>query len=223
MAAAAGETARYAHLFWDLDGTLIDSRQGIVRSVAFALRELGREVNAATLDRFAGPPLVRSLRRFYGLEGEDLARAVALYRERYLRVGWLESRPVPGIEALLCDLARAPAAMSVATLKPQPAAARVLGHFGLARYFDAVYAPSGYGLGVDKTEVLAAALGGGAWQGPGRAVMIGDHEDDMRAAGAAGMDGIAVLYGYGDREALWAAGPTAFAAGIADLRRLLLD
>lgn len=212
----------YAQLFWDLDGTITDSYDGIVRSVMFALQQLGRKVEETTLDRFAGPPLVRSFQMFYGLEGEELARAVDLYRDRYLRVGWQESHLVPGVGRLLRDLHRTGVPMSVATVKPRSTAERILDHFRILRCFDAVHGPAAYGLAVDKTDVLGEALGGGAWQGPGRAAMIGDHEEDMRAAKTFGVDGIAVLYGYGDRQALLAAKPAAIAADAGDLRRLLL-
>ena len=213
---------RYAHLFWDLDGTLTDSRDGMLRSVAFALERLGVQADAETLERFLGPPLVRSFRGLCGLEGEALSRAVALYRDRYLRVGWLENRLVPGIEDLLRDLAGAGVAMTLVTVKPRPTAERILEHFDLGRYFAAVSAPARYGLAADKADLLAEAMGGGPWSDPGRSAMIGDHEDDMRAARLAGIDGIAVLYGYGNRQALLAARPVAVAGDACALRRLLL-
>jgi phosphoglycolate phosphatase len=220
VVSAVGRT-RYDRLFWDLDGTIADSREGMLRSVAYALEALGRTVDDGTLERFLGPPVVRSFRAFYGLDGEELSRAVSLYRDRYLQLGWRESRVMPGIGTLLEDLRRAGVPMAVATVKPRPAAGRILAHLGLSACFDALYAPSAYGLAVDKSDVLAMAVGGQTWQGPGCAAMVGDHEDDMRAARARGLDGIAVLYGYGDRQALRAASPTAMAADAADLRRVL--
>lgn len=212
---------RYLRLFWDLDGTLTDSREGMVRSVAFALESVGREVDEATLDRFIGPPVVWSFRTFYGLEGEELARAIERYRHRYLRQGWRENRLVPGIEPLLGALRDAGVSMAVATVKPRPAAERILAHLGLGGYFDALYAPGAYGLEADKEDVLGEALGGRVWQGPGGAAMIGDHEGDIRAARVWGLDGIAVLYGYGDPEALRAAKPAAVAADVRELGSLL--
>lgn len=212
----------YRKLFWDLDGTLTDPRDGIVRSVTYALERLGRTVDPQTLELFIGPPLARSFRAHYGLGDKELARAVALYRERYGRVGWRENHPVPGIEPLLGDLARGGVTMAVATLKPRPMAERILDHFGLSAFFDGVYGPAPETALADKGDILGEALAGRPWGGPGRAAMIGDHEDDVRAARRWGLDGVAVLYGYGERGALLAAGPTVTAVDSDALRAILL-
>lgn len=212
----------YRQLFWDLDGTLTDPRDGIVRSVTYALERLGRTVDRRTLERFIGPPLAHSFRVHYGLGDEELAQAVALYRERYGRIGWRENRPVAGIEPLLRDLARRGVAMAVATLKPRPLAERILDHFGLRPLFAGVYAPAPEIALADKRELLGEALAGRPWGGPGRAAMVGDHEDDVRAAHRWNLDSVAVLYGYGERAALLAAGPTATAVDADALRAILL-
>jgi phosphoglycolate phosphatase len=212
----------YGHLYWDLDGTLTDPRQGMVRCLEYALGQLGRAVDHERIERFIGPPLARTLSEQYGLEGEELARAVALYRERYQRLGWRENAPVPGIEALLSDLAAGGTVMAVATVKPWPMAERILTTFGLRGFFRAVHGPSPQAQFADKADILGQALGARPWAGPGRAAMIGDHEEDMRAARQWRLDGIAVLYGYGDRDAMLAELPVASAASVAELRTLLL-
>ncbi len=219
--AARAAGTPYARLFWDLDGTLTDPREGIVRSAAAALARLGGSVDPALLDRFIGPPLARSFRTYGGLDADEAALAVRYYRERYEAVGWRENRLVPGIDALLADLGRAGVRMAVATVKPRPTAERILAMFGLLSYFERVHAPEVAEIGMDKGEVLGRAVGGRIWPGPGRAAMIGDHEDDMRAARHWGLAGIAVLYGYGDRQALMDASPVATAADVAALRALL--
>jgi phosphoglycolate phosphatase len=213
---------RYGRLFWDLDGTLTDPRDGIVRSVAHALAALDIPVDPGGLPRFIGPSLARSFREQYGLQGDALEHALALYRERYARMGWRENVPVAGIAELLGDLGRAGARMAVATLKPKPMAERILAHFGLRRHFEAVYGADPALFAQDKSEILVAALAASAPPGGARSVMIGDHEDDVRAARRCGIDAIAVAWGYGDGEAVRGAAPTAVAPDVADLRRLLL-
>ena len=72
---------RWRYLLFDLDGTLTDPMLGITRSVQYALRRFGIEVDdLRTLCRFIGPPLKESFRDFYGMDDEQAARAVSRSR-----------------------------------------------------------------------------------------------------------------------------------------------
>lgn len=212
---------RYRSIFWDLDGTLTDPREGIERSVRFALGRLGIAARDDAFGRMIGPPLARSLRELYGLHGDVLATALALYRERYSVVGWRENRPYPGIAPLLADLAAAGARMAVATLKPAAMARRILAQFSLDRYLETVYAPAPFDEDADKGAILADALSQSPWHGSGPAVMVGDHPGDVDAALRVGIDAVGVLYGYGNEATLRTSGATYLAAGPADLRTML--
>ena len=74
-------------LLFDLDGTLTDSREGIVKSVRYALEKLSLPIPPEeTLLRFIGPPLEDSFQRCCGLTEAGAAEAVRLYR----RLGFYE-------------------------------------------------------------------------------------------------------------------------------------
>ena len=97
-------SVRFDAVLFDLDGTLTDSGPGITRSAAHALRALGaKPLSEDVLRRFVGPPLLESFMRYGGLAEEEALRAVALYRERYLDVGWRENQVYPGIPELLAE------------------------------------------------------------------------------------------------------------------------
>ena len=64
-------------LLFDLDGTLTDSREGIVKSVRYALEKLSLPIPPEeTLLRFIGPPLEDSFQRYCGLTEAGAAEAV---------------------------------------------------------------------------------------------------------------------------------------------------
>jgi phosphoglycolate phosphatase len=106
--------------------------------------------------------------------------------------------------------------MFVCTSKPQHYATRIVEHFELARYFEAVYGPDLAGAMDDKRKLLAHALAERRID-PARAIMIGDRAQDMLAAAAARVAGLGVLYGYGTTEELLAAGASALCESVETL------
>lgn len=213
---------RYRRLFWDLDGTLTDPREGFIGSVVPALRELGIEPDPAALERLIGPPLRDGLRRLYSLDDERIEQAMALYRARFDACGWRENRLYPGIPALLARLAAAGVPMAVATSKPTVFAERVVGASGLAPWFVAVQGASLDGRAERKLDVLARASAGLSRTERAASLMIGDHAVDIEAAHALGLRALAVTYGYGLRSELAAARPDAWADSVGDLANLLV-
>lgn len=121
---------RWRYLLFDLDGTLTDPMLGITRSVQYALRRFGIEVDdLRTLCRFIGPPLKESFRDFYGMDDEQATRAVALTREYFAPRGIFENRLYEGIPELLTELQAAGCMLAMATSKPEPFARQIAEHF----------------------------------------------------------------------------------------------
>lgn len=202
-------------LVFDLDGTLTDNYAGISACITHALVTLGAAVPVeARLRACVGPPLRASFREFLATEEPaHIERAIFHYRERFDVHGWKENEPYPGIAAALARLAADGFRMFVCTSKPQRYADRIVEHFGLRPYFEGVHGPDLAGALDDKRALLAHAI---AQRGidPSRALMIGDRAQDMRAAGANGVRGLGVLYGYGSRDELLDAGAAALCADV---------
>jgi phosphoglycolate phosphatase len=137
-------------VFFDLDGTLIDPKIGITRSIQYALGKLDLPVaNADDLTWCIGPPLRTSMAK---LVGEDLTdRAVALYRERFSETGIYESTVYEGVVETLAVLAGQGRRLFVATSKVQIYAERIIKDFNLARYFEGVFGAEMDGTRGDKT------------------------------------------------------------------------
>jgi len=207
-------------VLFDLDGTLTDSRPGIIASIQHALASLGQPVPPeSSLLWCIGPPLRDSFVRLLGGEA-DADRAVALYRERFASVGLYENRVYDGIPSLLAELSDRGMALVVATSKAEVFARRIVDHFGLGTYFSSVFGAELSGERGDKTELIAWILE--RLDADRREVtMIGDRSHDMIGARNNGIAGMGVLYGYGSRAELIESGASAVAASPRELGDLL--
>lgn len=189
----------------DLDGTLTNPELGITRCIRYAIAELGREVaDDVDLRWCIGPPLQGSLERLLG-NAQDAERALVLYRERFGEVGLFENEVYAGIPEVLAALRAGGERLFVATSKPTVYAERIIDHFGLASHFEAVFGSELDGTRTDKSDLLGWIMAG---QGLAAAdtIMIGDRRHDVVGARNNGLRSIGVLYGFGGREELVAAG-----------------
>ncbi len=214
------------NVVFDLDGTLTDPREGITRSIAYALERMGVAPPPLEALTFAiGPPLRASFAQLLGSDAPaGIERAIALYRERFADVGLFENRPYDGIEAALGALRASGAALFVATSKPAVYARRIVEHFGLHEHFGEVHGCELDGTREDKRELLAHLLPHHGLDAA-RTVMIGDRGADMRAARHHGVAALGALWGYGSEAELREHGahalcvsPAAIESAIAQLR-----
>ena len=202
---------------FDLDGTLTDSKPGIVSCLRQALNNVGIDYQDS-LDWFIGPPVEYSMARLMP-QADAPARDAVLraYRACYDQRGWSENAVYPGVPELLAGLQSRGVALFVCTSKREHFAIRVLESFGLAPYFRAIYADRG-DRPHTKAELLADLLREQAIDSS-TAVMIGDRHYDLEAARANHIGAVAVTYGYGTREELEACTPDVIAASPAEILR----
>ena len=210
-------------ILFDLDGTLTDPKTGITKSVQFALAHFGIHVeNPDVLCPFIGPPLLDSFRDFYGFSETDAKTAIAQYREYFSAKGIYENAVYDGIPALLQALKTAGRRIVLATSKPTIFANLILKHFAIDSYFDFVSGSELDGTRTHKAEVIAYALQQCQLHDTASLVMVGDRKHDIIGAQQTDLASIGVLYGYGSREELCAAGATMLADTVRDLSALLL-
>jgi phosphoglycolate phosphatase len=206
------------HLLFDLDGTLTDSFPGISRSINHALVAIGREpVPESSFRGLVGSPLTTIFGALCSSEDPALLdRAVAAYRARFNATGMFENSVFAGIPAALSDFRARGHALRVVTAKPAVSARRVLEHFALDGFFDAVHGPDLADRTCNKADLVAAALTIAGQ--PGDTVMIGDRADDIAAARANRIRAVGVAWGYGARTELVDAGADHIAESVDDLR-----
>ena len=197
----------YKYIFFDLDGTLTDPGEGITKSVEYALGKYGITVDdRSSLYSFIGPPLFESFMKYYGFSREKAFEAVSYYREYFAETGLFENRPYEGIYDVLGRIRESGRTMVIATSKPEVYTERILERFGLSQYFDFVAGATLDSSRVNKSDVIAYAMKISGAADPSEILMIGDRSHDVTGACDNGIDCAGVLYGYGDREELEAAG-----------------
>jgi phosphoglycolate phosphatase len=195
------------NLLFDLDGTLTDPFVGVTESIRFALVQMGRPAPPPDDLRWCiGPPLKESFKHLLETEDADLAEAALThYRARYGSLGLFENAVYDGIPEVLATLAADGHRLFVATAKPEVFALRIIDHFGLRRHFTAVYGSELDGTRSVKNELIAHILAKEAMP-VSETVMIGDRAYDITGARHNGVSACGVLWGYGCRVELEAAG-----------------
>ena len=190
----------------DLDGTLIDSRPGIIASIHAALRDLGHAPDPAEdLTWVIGPPMEQVMGRVLQRFGDGRAQqAVDRYSANYARIGLVGNALYPGVAAALRALA-GEHDLFVCTAKRTRFAVPILEDLGLAALFRGIHGTEDDGR-FDHKVVLVAHIR--AIHGLGRAAVVGDRLHDIEAAVENGLPGIGAGWGYGGRAELAAAGAT---------------
>jgi len=206
----------------DLDGTLTDSEQGIIRCMRDALQQMRRPVpDDVALRRLIGPPTQVTFATLLGSDERALVdEAVAHYRERFAAIGLYENRVYPGVPDMLEALQALGCRMVLATSKPHVYAQRIVEHFGLDRWLAGVYGAELDGTRADKAELIRHLLEREQLE-PSRCLMAGDRRHDIHGARANGVKVCSVRWGYGDAAELAAAGPDYYCDTPADLVALV--
>ena len=216
------------YLLFDLDGTLTDPEEGITKAVQLALKHFGMEVeDRTTLRPFIGPPLWDQFQEYAGFTREQADEAVKVFRQYYTEKGVYENKEYAGIREMLGALKCAGYELYVATSKPETTAGIVIRYFGFTDYFTYVAGADSEGKRVRKADVIRYTLAGAGLGEDGgilkQAVMVGDREHDILGAKAVGLASVGVLYGYGSRGELEAAGADAIVETPRELAQLFVE
>lgn len=212
--------AKLETVLFDLDGTLTDPGEGIIRSIRAAFDFVGREPPPTeSLTRCIGPPLQDSFREL-GAHPEEVDSLIEAYRRRYREVGMFENRVYPGVPELLSRLRHVGFHLYVVTSKPQEVAEAILQHFDLLEFFHRIFGSDLDGRLSDKRELLAHARRMAGFSVTSSA-LVGDRDFDISAARSHGILAIGALWGYGSINELEAAGAQALASSPSELVEML--
>jgi len=213
----------YETILFDLDGTIIDSEEGIINSAIYALAKFGiNTADRSSLRKFIGPPLHRSFELFYGFSAEKAALAVDFYREYYADKGVFEYSVYDGMELLFKKLKSEGKTLVLATSKYEYFAKKVIEHLSFSDYFDFIAGSCKNGERSEKAEVISYVLRSLKITDKQKVLMIGDRMHDIIGACTVGIDSIGVLYGFGNYNELSENGATYIAQNAEDIYRFIM-
>lgn len=198
---------KYKNILFDLDGTVNDSGPGIVKSVQYALDQMGWEkLPEEKLRKFVGPSLMDSFTHFCGMDEAQAKEAIRIYRTSYIdREAMFDLKVYDGIPQLMEKLREGGCRLALVTSKPQVLTDRIVDRFELRDYFDYIVGPEMSDPSSDKARLIRKAMERMNAL-PEETVMIGDTHFDMEGAVGAGIAAIGAAYGYGSVEELQQSG-----------------
>lgn len=216
----------YRYIFFDLDGTLTDSKEGVINSVRWTLQRMGAPApEETTLLRFIGPPLQDSFQRFCGFSPERAAEAVTLFRERYLPVGQFENQAAPGAADLLARLKGQGYTLALASSKPEELCLTICQRFGFTPHLSVITGSPPIG-DWSKTQVIQETMArlGLAEADRSSVLMVGDRKFDVLGARECGIDCVGVkFFGYAPEGELEEAGAAAVVNTVPELESFILS
>ena len=186
---------------FDLDGTLVDTAPDLIATLNTVFAEKGvPEVAFESARDMIGGGVKVLLERGLSARGlvvttDELDDLYADYVQRYADHIADRSRPFPGLEAALDDLAALGYRFAVCTNKLEWLSVRLLDALGLSARFEAICGQDTFGIQKPDPEMLRRTVikAGGD---PARALMVGDSATDVNTARAAGLPVVAVDFGY---------------------------
>ena len=174
--------SKFKFILFDFDGTLVDSSEGIFKSLTYAFENMGHGTpDEELLRKFVGPPLHYSFTKFCGFTSEHAYEMTEKYRERYKKTGYLENRVYDGIPEMLEKLND------------------ICEQRDIKKYFTHIGGTQFDNIKESKATVIKdalTALGADA----GATLMVGDRLFDILGAHEVGIPCCAVLFGFGNRS-----------------------
>lgn len=188
---------KYKLVIFDLDGTLLDTSEGILSAARYAINKTGRSMpNQEVLESYIGPPIQQSFTKTFGVEGKELDEMALLFRNQYKDVDLLKAVPYKGIYELCQALLDKGFILAVATYKREDYALKLLKHYQFDKYMDIICGSDFAGL-LTKADIINKAIEISSVRSYGEVVMIGDTKHDAIGANELGLDFIGVTYGFG--------------------------
>ena len=189
---------KYEYAIFDLDGTILDTSEGIILAISQTMKEYKRQIpEQKTLESFIGPPMQNSFQMLYGLSDAEAMKMANVFRDHYMRDDFLlKAVPYDGIYHLMDMLRLLGVKIGIATYKREDYARRLLCVKGFNHYTEHMYGSDFEGR-LKKKDIIRNCLEKMNCDDYSKAVYIGDSKGDANAAAEAGIDFVALTYGFG--------------------------
>ena len=208
----------FDYIFFDLDGTIVNSKEGVTTSVSYSLEKLNAPaLNEETLEKFIGPPLVDSYIKYCGFDRNKALDAINKYREYYSVTGIYKFKLYDGIREMLLSLKENGKKVYIATSKPEIYAKKILEKANIIDLFDDVFGATFDSSRVKKQDVLKYAFSSLGLNDFSKTVLVGDTVFDVLGAKEVGISSLAVTYGYENEQSLVTSEPDFLVNSVAEI------
>ena len=188
---------KYEAVLFDLDGTLLDTSEGILKSVKETIEYYGlKELPEEELLKFIGPPIEWSFEGKCGVTGDKLAEVTNHFRDRYSNHNLLLAKPYDGIMDLLEYLKDKNIPIGIATYKKQDYAEKLLLATGFGNYTSHIFG-SDYEGKLLKKDIIKLCIDSLGVDDASKVLMVGDSNHDANGAKLAGSPFCGVSFGFG--------------------------
>lgn len=186
---------------FDLDGTLLDTSEGIMQSVKYTVEKMGLTLpQGVNMDFFIGPPIQMSLQKCFGLDSETAQEGADIFRSYYKTEALYMAKPYEGIFDMLEELHHNKLKIGVATYKREDYALDILRHFHISDYCDVMCGADNNNV-LTKGDIIRNSYNAvGAL--PEETIYVGDTEHDAKGADEAGVSFVAVTWGFGYKKSV---------------------
>ncbi len=215
---------KYQIIIFDLDGTITDSKTGIVKSLSYSFEKMGiMKYSEKSLCEFIGLTLEDIYKQV--LQTNDkmkINHAIELYRERFEKIGIYENKLYNGMDKLIEKLYNNGKIIAIASIKPAIYSTKILEYFKILNFFKFIVGASPDGRHDNKTNLIRIIRDYINNKNKFEFIMIGDRKGDIKGAMNNGIDSIGVTYGYGKEDEFCDVKPTCLVNSIDDLEDILL-
>jgi phosphoglycolate phosphatase len=215
----------YQLLIFDLDGTILDTTEGVIESVLYTIQWYNLSIcSDEALRSFAGPPMQDSFKRVYNFDSEKAREAANIFREHYKDKNVLHAKPYLGIIELFQELKQRQYKIAVATYKRYDYTLKILNYFRFDNYCDSINGAD-FENTRSKSDIINLCIEETGILDKSKIILIGDSEYDAIGAEEAGIDFIGVAYGFGFKtvEDIMKYKNARYANSVDDLKSILID
>lgn len=188
---------KYDLVIFDVDGTLLDTSEGILTAVRYTIDKFGFQMlSDEKISSFIGPPIQDSFAREYGLKGDILQEIATVFRDYYKKEALFKASPYEGIYEVFQNLEDRKIQSAAATYKREDCAVSLLKHFGFDKYTGNIHGGD-HENKLKKTDIIDLCISESGISDKNRIVMVGDSCHDAAGAELSGVDFIGVTFGFG--------------------------
>lgn len=210
------------YVFFDLDGTIVNSSEGIINAFKTTLKYFNIEVeDKFVLDFLIGPPLITIFQKYFKLNEEEADKAIKIFRRYYSEKGVNQNCLYEGIKELFQNLKNKGKTLIIATSKPTIFTEKILERHGIKQYFDFISGATLDDTRIKKGDIIKYAIENMNILNLEECIMVGDKSQDVEGAKQNNMKSIGVTYGFGTREELESSGATYIVDNVKDISNII--